>query len=236
MIVLSPFGRTGSVSGNRACSTTTGFPVRNKVLPPLPGRVGFGYDSDMKALAVVGLLLIAAALLHAQIESKPEDGFVSPKNYTNAFLGFSVPFPSDVQLTLLKESSGERQPYRHVLFGANSQSKGYPVFVVLADEIALSRTTDPKEALSALGAQNVRKTSLGGRDFATGQSKSEGIYQIYYATAVKGYMLYFSVFAYDKKVLENFQHSIEAIEFFDPATAKQHAGPDSRPYDGPPRG
>jgi hypothetical protein len=207
-----------------------------KISIPLPGRAGLGYDSAMKALAVLGLLLIAAMSSHAQTESKPENGFVSPENYTNAFFGFSVPFPGDVQLTLLKESAGARQPYRHVLFGANSQSKGYPVFVVLADEIAFSRTTDPKEALTALGAQNVRKTNLRGRDFATGHSKSEDVYRIYYATAVKGYMLTLSVFAYDKKVLENFQHSIEAIEFFDPATAKQHAGPDSRPYDGPPRG
>ena len=100
----------------------------------------------MKTLAVVQLLLIAAVLSYAQTESKPKDGFVSPENCTNAFFGGSVPFPSDVQLTLLKESAGARQPYRHVLFGANSQSKGYSVFVVLADEIASSRTTDPKEA------------------------------------------------------------------------------------------
>jgi len=190
----------------------------------------------MKALAFGGLLLIAAVLPYAQTALKPEDGFVSPENYTNAFFGFSVPFPRGVQLTLLKESAGARQPYRHVLFGANSKSKGYPVFVVLADEIASSGKTDPKDALSALGAQKVGHTKLGGRDFATGQSKSEGIYHIYYATAVDGYLLYLSVFAYDKKVLENFQHSVDAIEFFDPATAKQHAGPGSRPYDGPPRG
>jgi hypothetical protein len=190
----------------------------------------------MKTLEFVEFLLIAAALSHAQTELKPEDGFVSPKNYTNAFFGFSVPFPSGVQLTLLKESAAARLPYRHALFGANSRTEGYPVFVVLADEIASSRNTDPKAALSALGAQKVRSTNLGGRDFATAQSKSNGIYHLDYATAVRGYMLYLSVFAYDKRVLEEFQHSIEGIEFFDPATAKQHAGPDSRPYNGPPRG
>lgn len=209
--------------------------VHNKS-PVLPSRVGLRYDSAMKTLVVVGLLLIAAVLSPAQTESKPEDGFISTENYTNAFFGFSVPFPRGIQLTLLKESAGAGQPYRRALFGVNSQSKGYPVFVVLADEIASSRITDPKDALAALGAQKVRNTNLGGRDFAMGQSKSEGVYHVDYATAAKGYMLYLSVFAYDKKVLENFQHSIEAIEFFDPATAKQHAGPDSRPYEGPPQG
>lgn len=190
----------------------------------------------MKKLAIVGFLVFAATLPQAQTESNPEDGFVSPKNYTNAFFGFSVSFPSGVQMTLLKESAGARQPYRHTLFGANSQTKGYPAFVVLADEIASSGTTDPKAALHALGVQKVRNANLGGRDFAIGQSKSDGIYHVDYATVAKGYILYLSVFAYDKNVLEAFQHSIEAIEFFDPATAKQHAGPDSRPYNGPPLG
>ncbi len=184
----------------------------------------------------MGFLLITAALPHAQTELKPENGFFSPENYTNAYFGFSVPLPGGVQLTLLKESAGASQPYRHSLFGANSQTKGYPVFVVLADEIASSGHTDPKAALIALGEQKVKNANLGGRDFAVGQSKSGGIYHIDYATALKGYMLYLSVFAYDKRVLEEFQHSIEAIEFFAPVTAKQHAGPDSRPYDGPPRG
>lgn len=188
----------------------------------------------MKTWVVVGLPLIAAVLSLAQTAPKPEDGFVSSENYTNAFFGFSVPLPEGVQLTLLKENTGARQPSRHVLFGANSHDEGFPVFVILADEIASSRTTDPKDALKVLGAEKVRNTNLGGRDFATGQSKSESVYHVYYATHVKGYMLYLSVFAYDKKVLAKFQHSIEAIEFFDPATAKQHAGPDSRPYAGPP--
>jgi hypothetical protein len=190
----------------------------------------------MKTSALVGFLLIAVASSHAQTQLKPENGFVSSEHYTNAFFGFSVPFPGSVQLTLLKEGAGARQAYRHSLFGANSQSKGYPVFVVLADEIASSGQTDPKAALIALGEQKIKSTNLGGRDFAVGQSKSEGIYHIDYATALKGYIVHLSVFAYDKRVLEEFQHCIEAIEFFDPTTAKQHAGADSRPYDGPPRG
>jgi hypothetical protein len=189
----------------------------------------------MKTLAAVGLVLMFAVLSSAQTEPKPEDAFVSQQNYTNAFFGFAVPFPSGIQLTLLKESAGARQPYRHVLFGANSQSKGSTVFVILADEIASSRTADPKDALTALGAQKIRKMNLGGKDFVTGESKAEGIYRIYYAGVVKGYMLYLSVFSSDKNVLEDFRSSVKSIEFFDPATAKQHAGPDSRPYEGPTR-
>jgi hypothetical protein len=189
----------------------------------------------MKTSALVGFILIVVEFSHSQTELKPENGFVSSENYTNAFFGFSVPFPSSVQLTLLKESTGARQSYRHSLFGASSQTKGYPVFVVLADENTSPGHADPKAALIALGEQKVKNTNLGGRDFAVGLSKSDGIYHVDYVTALKGYMLYLSVFAYDKKVLEELQHSIEAIEFFDPATAKQHAGPDSRQYDGPPR-
>ena len=188
----------------------------------------------MKNVATVSLMLMAATFSYTQTESKPEDGFVSPQKYTNAFFGFSVPFPGGIPLTLVSQSPGGSKPDRLSLFAANSNSKGYPVFVVLADEIASSKITDPKDALRALGVHKVKDTKLGGRDFVVGQGKSEDIYRIYYATTARGYVLYFSVFSYDRKVLEAFEHSLESIEFFDPATAKQHAGPDSRPYNGPP--
>jgi hypothetical protein len=190
----------------------------------------------VKTSAVVGLLLIVVGVSHAQAKPKPEDGFVSSENYTNAFFGFSVPFPRNVQLTLLSESRGARDPYRHVLFGAMSHSPGHAEFLILADEIASSGITDPREALRALGAREITNVTLGGKSFATGRSKSGPIYFVYYATAVKGYILYLSVFGYHRKVLKIFQHSIEEIKFFDPATAKQWAGPDSRAYHGPPRG
>jgi hypothetical protein len=176
---------------------------------------------------------MAALLSQAQVAPKPQDGLISAESYTNAFFGFSIRFPRGVPLKLLSDNGGGRKPGRLSLFAANSQSKGYPVFVILADEVASSGDADLKSALGSVGAEKIRKTTLGGRDFAMGQSSEKSIHEVFYATAANGYILYMSVFAYDKKVMEGFQRCIEAIEFFDPATAKQHAGPDSQPYEGP---
>jgi hypothetical protein len=187
----------------------------------------------VKKSTVAGLLLTLALLLRAQTVPEPEDGFISPEGYTNAFFGFSVPFPRGIPLKPLRDNGGGKKPERLSLFGANSVSKGYPVFVILADDLPSVRNNDSKSALRALGVQKVRNETVGGKDFAVGQSKEDGIYKVFYATALKGYMLYFSAFAYDKNVLAEFEHSIDAIEFFDPATARQHAGPDSQPYKGP---
>lgn len=97
---------------------------------------------------IVSLMFGPAVMLHAQTASKPENGYISPAKYTNAFFGFSLPLPQDAQLKLVSQNALPRNAFRHILFAANSTAKGYPFVMVGADEIN-SSNTDPKKTLSA---------------------------------------------------------------------------------------
>ena len=178
-------------------------------------------------------MLVFAATLNAQTASKPEEGFVSASRYTNAYFGFSLPLPQNVRLKLLVQNSPPSDAYRHFLFAANSNGKGYPAVVVGADEISVSRIADPKRALMKFGAQKVDVVHIGGKEFSRGKWQADKIYSIAYATTISGYMLFISVSSYDQEVLREFQRSIQTLTFFDPVKAERYAGPDSRPYEGP---
>jgi len=194
------------------------------------------YDAAVRRtiFGTVLLLFIAGVMPHAQTASKPEDGFISPRKYTNAFFGFSLPLPQDAQLQPLAQEAVPGDPSRHALFAANSTRKGYPVIAIIADEIIGSGNAEPKKAVLGLGARSVDVLHIGGKEFSRGEWRADEIYRVVYATAVNGYLLYVSAFSYDKKVLHECERSIQALAFFDPAKAQEQAGPDARPYQGPP--
>jgi hypothetical protein len=153
--------------------------------------------------AVIGtFLLLCATGMAAQTEkaSKPEDGFFSGETYVNTFFGLTLPLPQDADLRPLASNREARETFRHTLFGANSTRKGYPIIVVVADEISKSGTSDPKKAVLALGAHDIDLVQINGREFSRGRWKADGIFRVAYATALKGYILYVSTFSYDKKV------------------------------------
>ncbi|MEJ2007437.1 MAG: hypothetical protein P8Z30_04635 [Acidobacteriota bacterium] len=108
------------------------------------------------------------------------------------------------------------------------------MLVVLADEVGKSGTLEPRTAVRALGAHRVERVQIAGREFWRGTWRSGGIHRVVYTTSEGGYVLYFSCFSYDKDVLGKFERSIQALTFFDPKSAKDRAGPDGRPYGGPP--
>jgi VWFA-related protein len=184
------------------------------------------------------LTAIAVVRSPAQTPSKPEDGFVAPAKYTNAFLGFSLPLPRDADLRILPKNGDPREPFRHVLFLASSGSKGYPVISVLADEIGRSGNADPKKAVLALGAPDVDLVEISGQEFSRGAWRKVtvygAIYGVAYAAVLKGYVLYVCAFSFDKKALDEFERSIRQLTLFDPAKAQEQAGVDGRPYEGPP--
>jgi hypothetical protein len=177
------------------------------------------------------LLPITALMVYAQTVSKPESGYLSPAKYTSAFFGFSLPLPQGAKLQLLSKRD-TRESSRHFLLSANSTQKGYPA-IVFADEITSSGQAEPKKTIAALGAKDVDSIQIGGKEFSRGKWRAGDVYQVANATVLSGYVLGISVFALDKKVLDEFERSIQELTFFDPAKAQEQAGPDSRPYDGP---
>ncbi len=170
-------------------------------------------------------------MLDAQTTAKPESGFISPSKYTNAFFGFSLLLPQDAQLKLGSQNAPPRSAFRHILFAANSTTKGYPVLMIGADEINES-DPDPEKAL--FGAQKVEAIHIAGKEFSRTKWKADNIYRTIYATSINGYMLFITTFTYDAKVLDEFERNIQALTFFDPSKAQEFAGPDGRPYEGLP--
>jgi hypothetical protein len=174
--------------------------------------------------AIIGtFLLLCVTDMAAQTEkaSKPEDGFFSGETYVNTFFGLTLPLPHDADLRPLANNGEPRETFRHTLFGASSTRKGYPVIIVLADEISKSGNSDPRKAVLAFGARDIDLVQINGREFSRGRWKADGIYRVAYATALKGYMLYVSTFSYEKKILDEFEGSVRQATFFDTTKARK---------------
>jgi hypothetical protein len=81
---------------------------------------------------------------------------------------------------------------------------------------------------------DTKKIEVGGREFWKSESQAKGsagkMRNITFTTAIDGYVLRFNIVSFDPNLTDQLQHSLENITFFDPATAKEIAGPDSRPY------
>jgi len=185
----------------------------------------------LKTIVGMALLLsILPAAAQTQTASKPEDGFFSGETYVNTFFGLTLPLPQDADLHPLAKNDEAQETFRHTLFGANSARKGYPIIVVLADEISKTGNADPRKAVAALGAHDIDTVRINGREFLRGRWKADGIYRVAYATALKGYMLYVSTFSYDKKVLDEFENSIRQLTFFDPTKTRNPEEPGNHPY------
>ena len=121
----------------------------------LPLHLAYDVAMLKTITGTVLLLSITAASAQTQTAPKPEDGFFSGETYVNTFFGLTLPLPQDVDLRPLAKNSEARETFRHTLFGANSTRKGYPIIVVLADEISKTGNADPRKAVAALGAHDV---------------------------------------------------------------------------------
>jgi len=159
----------------------------------------------------------------------PEAGFVSSEKYTNAFFGFSLPLPQDSALR------GFALPSRsHSLFGLQSQAHGLTAFVIFAKETSGASSTLARKAAAGPKEQDTKKINIDGKEFwrSDSQQKSSAgkMRTIDYETAINGYLLSFQIISFDPKLTEALQHCIESVKFFDPAQAREMAGPNSREY------
>jgi hypothetical protein len=175
-----------------------------------------------------------------QAPGLPEEGFVSRSKYTNAFFGFTLPFPQDIPLQGLSLPS--RDPSRRFLFGLQSQRHGLTALTITAAQSGLASSEDAKKAASGPKGQSAKRIEISGKEFWKGESQNKGpagkMRIVKYASALAGYVLEFNIVSFDSKLTDELEHSIESITFFDPAKAKEMAGADSQPYNptvAPPR-
>jgi hypothetical protein len=164
---------------------------------------------------------------------KPESAFVSSEKYANAFFGFSLALPHDPHVrNLIVPSSDSSQ---HSLFGLQAQSNGLTALSITAIETSGGASDeDAKKVASTSDAKDVRKMAIGGKQFWKCESQQERagnkMRSLIYAAALNGYVVKFLVISFDPKLADELEHSIESIKFFDPAKAKEMAGPNSQPY------
>jgi hypothetical protein len=195
-------------------------------------------------IACASCLLLAVATAQStpaalQQLAAPESAFVSADQYTNAFFGFSMRKPPrDVPYQLLLVPS--RASGRHSLFGLKVQRNGLTALTIDATESKDTSSDAVRETASGPEKQNVTMIPIGGRQFWKRESKKKGpegeMRTLTYTTGINGYILRFTLISYDARLCDELRDSIESIAFFDPANAKEIAGPGSRPFDPPPPG
>jgi hypothetical protein len=164
----------------------------------------------------------------------PENGFISPEKYTNAFFGFSPPLPQGPSFTEFRIPSNGKM---HNLYGMKAHTKnglGLSAFIIVANEINGASSDQAREAASSIKGRDVKRTQLVGKEFWKSEIEDNSTYgkirTITYATAINGYVLKFQIIAFDGKLAKDFEQCIEALQFFDPAKAETIAGVNSRPH------
>jgi hypothetical protein len=165
----------------------------------------------------------------------PESAFVSKTQYTNAFFGFRLPLPEKhFQIVDLSESNKALQ---HFLFAEKSGDRGITLLIVSATQVLGNPDVEAQKAVFLPGEQGSKGPEgldLGGRLFWKNRTEEKTfagkVYRLRYATGLRGFVIVFSVSAQNGGLADELQQDIETIKFFDPATAKDAAGPNSYPY------
>jgi len=104
--------------------------------------------------------------------------------------------------------------------------------VVTAKKSASNSSEDAKKA-AALGGKAAKPVTIAEKPFwrnEVEQKSSAGkMSSITYATAMEGYVVTFMIASFDRDFVREWDSSIQSLSFFDPASAREMAGPDSHP-------
>jgi hypothetical protein len=166
----------------------------------------------------------------------PESSFVSLTQYTNAFFGFrlSLPDKHHFQVVDLSESNKALQ---HYLFAQKSGDHGISLLIVTATQVLGNPDEEAQKVVFLHGEQGAKGPEgldIGGRLFWRNHTEEKTyagkVYRYRYATALRGFVIVFMISTQDGRIAEDLRQDVESIKFFDPATAKEVAGPDSHPY------
>jgi hypothetical protein len=175
--------------------------------------------------------LRAQSVPATQSPNSPDEGFVSPSKYTNAFFGFALPIPEKKSVRLMSLPSHD--PLKSFLFGLTSNERGLSVFIVTAAQTAGASSEDARKAACGPKGESATRIEVGGKEFWKSESheKAAGgkMRTVKYAAALPGYVLSFSIASFDGKFTDEIERAIESVTFFDPSKAKEIAGADSHP-------
>ena len=193
-------------------------------------------------VCLVSLLVVAAAVSGAEdpiSQSRalvPESGFVSPRQYTNVFFGFSLSIPGGCRFQVSDQSESDK-PLEHFLFGEKCPEKGLTRFGITATPLVGNADAAQKAVLlPSMGPKAVPETvNIGGRVFWKNALEektlwNQKVWRAHYATVSRGFVLLFWMSSYSSKLSADLRQAFESIKFFDPSRTQQTADADSRPY------
>lgn len=171
----------------------------------------------------------------------PEDAYLSPTRYTNAYFGFEFDLPPDAQLKpIAMPASLDRRIQLLELLGATPQ---HAVVSICAYEYKNKNYTDAKGILrrqldqeTFVGVEELHglaKATIDGRQFYYFETRKGVAQHTVLATELDGYVLVADLQAQDANLLHELRAAFSRAEFFPVQEAKQYAGPGAAFYQGP---
>lgn len=171
----------------------------------------------------------------------PDQGFLSDSSYANQYFGFAFDFPPSAQLqpvnrpmapdgqVQLLELAGPA-PHRAVvsITARPKREKGDP-----DAKQTLRRDLDNELFYGVEELRGLSKISIGKHLFYYYETR-RGIDEHYLlATDLDGYVLRVYLAGRDDKLVAQLQASFVGSKWFEPSQARQYAGTDAKPYEGP---
>jgi hypothetical protein len=145
-----------------------------------------------------------------------------------------LPDSKHFQVADLSESNKALQ---HFLFAEKSGDRGLTLLIISATQVLGNPDLEAQKTVFLPGEQGSKAPEgldIGGRLFWKNQTEQKTyvgkVYRLRYATALRGFVIVFSVSAQNGRWADELRQDIESIKFFDPATAREMAGVDSHPY------
>jgi len=177
----------------------------------------------------------------AVTQPDPEDGYLSPTSYINAYFGFEFDLPADAKLKPLAVPAGtDRRIQLLEMVGAAPEAAAISI---CAYEYKNKNYTDAKGILRRqldqelfVGVEELHglaKTNIDDHQFYYFESRRGVEQHMELATQMSGYVLYAILKANDPRMVRELVSAFYRLKFFPPQEAQRHAGPGAIAYEGP---
>lgn len=167
----------------------------------------------------------------------PESGYISPRQYTNSFFGFTIDLPQNGRFEIKDFSEKNDSRVHRFLFSQTSHQGGITEWSVTAAQILKTPDREAREAVIFRDEEKQKdpeELSIGTRLFWKNEVQKtighQTLYRVHYATAIGGFVLQFSIYSYNRKLTAELRQNIEKIQFFDPVDVTPEIAANGQPY------
>lgn len=167
----------------------------------------------------------------------PESGYLSAREYTNAYFGFTIQLPKSGNFQIRDFSQKNNTRIQHYLLSQSSAQKDFVEWSITATQVFKDPDQEAEKAVMFRDApkqDGPQALSIGRHLFWKSETEKTDtkpkLYQTRYATGLGGFVLQFSIYSYSGKLKDELIQNIESMKFFDPANIKQELAKDAQPY------